>query len=164
MANRKMVVEPETDAGLVARVARGDEAAFRTLYRRHTPRIFQLLLRLTGGRQLDAEDLVQETWLRAVKRLPVFRGDANLSAWLRGIGLNVWREWMRSAVVDDARQVDLEPDDLAEAAPVIPDSLDLDAAVATLPPRQRAVLVLHDIEGYTHEEIAAQLGIVQGTS
>jgi RNA polymerase sigma-70 factor (ECF subfamily) len=154
----------ETDAVLVARVQARDEAAFRVLYRRHTPRLLQLQLRFAGGRAADAEDMVQETWLRAVRGLGTFRRDGRLGAWLYGIAVNVAREWLRQAAGEAARRADVDVDDLPLPARPTADSADLEAAIARLPAGQRAVLLLHDLEGFTHEDIATALGIVAGTS
>jgi RNA polymerase sigma-70 factor (ECF subfamily) len=128
------------------------------LYREHTPYLFRLALRLLGGRRAEAEDAVQDTWLRATARLEEFRGDASLRTWLAGFTVNCCRErWRR-------REGDL-PDapDAAAAEPIL-DRLDLERAIAELPDGHREVFVLHDLEGFTHEEIATRLGIVPGTS
>jgi len=166
-------VTPETgppdpsDRQLAGAVARdGDEAAFRTLYRRHTPRLYLLLLRVLGGDEADAEDAVQETWLKATRALDRFRWDCAFTTWLTGIGLNVARSRLRGR----PRAPHAPLDALAEAipAPAAPLShggrLDLERAVAALPDGCRAVLVLHDIEGMKHHEIARRLGIAEGTS
>jgi RNA polymerase sigma-70 factor, ECF subfamily len=138
-------------------LARRDDASFLVLYRRHTPSLYRLALRLLGGRRAEAEDAVQETWLRAAARLGEFRGDAALRTWLSGFAINCCRELLRAprtaAGEDDGRA-------LARAGP----DLDLERAIAALPPGYREVLVLHDLEGYTHEEIAARLEIAPGTS
>lgn len=150
------------EATLLTAVGRGDEAAFRTLYRRHTPRLLRLMLRLMGEPTADADDAVQETWLRAVRALPRFRAESAFYTWLAGIGIRVAAELLRSR----ARWVAWE--DAAEPAqePRVGDGerLDLERALATLPDAQRVVIVLHDVEGYTHEEIAARLGVAPGTS
>lgn len=142
--------------------AGGDESAFRTLYGRHTPAIYQFALRLAGGHEPDAEDVVQETWFRAVERLDGFRWEANLRTWLRAIALNVWRRRMRDR---SPNWLPIEDDLLPGPAPVDPaDRLDLERALTLLPPGYRAVLLLHDGEGRTHAEIGEALGISEGTS
>lgn len=78
-----------------ALLLRGDERAFRELYGRHTPRLFQFVLRIVGGAEHDAEDVVQETWIRATEALPTFRWEAAFGTWLTGIGLNVARGLLR---------------------------------------------------------------------
>lgn len=153
-----------TDQELVKRVLlTGDEQAFRHLYGRHTPRLLGLARNLTVGSALDADDLVQEMWLRAAGRLGGFEWRSSLRTWLSGILMNLVREAHRAA----SRLEFLELDDEAAAWPPPPDPadrLELQAALAALGPGQRAVLVLHDVEGYTHEEIADLLDISPGTS
>jgi RNA polymerase sigma-70 factor (ECF subfamily) len=137
---------------------RRDELAFRTLYRRHSSRLYQLILRFAGGRVADAE-----TWLRAVRRLEDFRPAESLPAWLRGFAVNVAREWLRARRREEERFADVDPDALAAEA-TLPEVDDLEGAIAALPAGYRAVLVLHDIEGFTHEEVATSLEIAVGTS
>ena len=152
------------DRALVEAVVRdGDERAFRELYRRHTPRLYPLVLRLVGGSEVDAEDVVQEAWIRAAAGMRRFRGEASFGTWLTAIGLNAGRDHLRRrgrwGVMEDTDHVEI---------PVPPaphgQRLDLERAIALLPPGCRTVLVLHDVEGFTHEEIARQLGIAVGTS
>jgi RNA polymerase sigma-70 factor (ECF subfamily) len=137
---------------------RRDEGAFRNLYRAHTPYLLCLALRLSGGSREDAEDAVQETWLRATRALPSFRWESRLRTWLSGILINCCREQQRRATRDERS----EP--AREASPHAGTSLDLETAVSGLPDGLREVLVLHVIEGYTHEEIGGLLGIAEGTS
>lgn len=144
------------DRRLVARfLAARDEASFRALYRRHAGAVYGLALRLAGGRAAQAEDVAQESWVRAMRGLGGFRWGSRLSSWLCGIAVNVWRESCREpvggAALDDAIVAPRADGDLGRI-------------VAGLPPRARAVLVLHDVEGYTHAEIGALLGIEDGTS
>jgi RNA polymerase sigma-70 factor (ECF subfamily) len=152
------------DADLVeAVVSEGDEAAFRELYRRHTPRLFPLVLRLVGGGEMDAEDVVQEAWIRATAGLKRFRGDSSFGTWLIAIGLNAARDHLRRrgkwAGTEDVEQLEIAVPPVAHGQ-----RLDLERAIGMLPPGCRTVLVLHDVEGFTHEEIARQLGIAVGTS
>jgi RNA polymerase sigma factor (sigma-70 family) len=140
---------------------RGDESAFRELYHRHTPRLFQFVLRIVGGAEHDAEDVVQETWIRATEKLGEFRWEAAFGTWLTGIGLNVARTLLRRAGRWDSFQAAPEP-----WCPPAQDGerIDLERALALLPAGYRVVLLLHDVEGYTHEEIGERLGVVPGTS
>jgi RNA polymerase sigma factor (sigma-70 family) len=139
-----------------------DEHAFRALYRRHTPRLHRFALRLAAGDPADAEDVVHETWVRAVLGLPTFAWRSALPTWLAGIAVNCIRERWRP---DPAALADVpEPATDDRQLTGLPDRLDLERAIARLPAGGRAVLVLHDLEGYTHEEIAAALGIEAGTS
>lgn len=137
-----------------------DEAAFRALYARHTPVLYALACRLLGGEGADAEDVVQEAWMRAVRGLPDFSWQSSLRTWLSAIVVNCCRERWR------ARGIPLveEPGTAASNEPDPHLSLDLEAALASLPAGYRSVLLLHDLEGYTHEEIAQRLGVEPGTS
>ena len=137
----------------------GGEDAFRTLYRAHTPALYALALRLSGSDQSEAEDLVQETWVRATRKMSSFRGDSALRTWLCGVLVNVRRERSRSAW----RMVDA-PDIEPASWPTYDGAFDLERAIATLPDGARDVFVLHDVYGYAHREIADMLGVVEGTS
>lgn len=142
---------------------RGDERAFRELYRRHTPRLYQFVLRLLGGVEFDAEDVVQETWMRATERLGQFRWESSFSTWLTGIGLNNCRDlWRRR----NGKELDWDrtADPAVEAATRDVSMIDLERAIALLPTGYRTVLILHDLEGCTHEQIGERLGITAGTS
>jgi RNA polymerase sigma-70 factor, ECF subfamily len=153
----------DLDRDLAERVHReGDEMAFRILFRRHTPPLHRFVLRLAGGDGSDAEDVVQEVWLAAMKGLGRFKWESSLRTWLRAIALNIWRNRMRRR----------EPDWLALDDAQLPsravtpsyDTLDLERALTLLPAGYRAVLLLHDREGFTHDEIGRALGISAGTS
>jgi RNA polymerase sigma-70 factor (ECF subfamily) len=149
------------DDELVRRIAdRQDEDAFRVLYARHTAAVFGLLCRLVG-RTGDASDLMQETWLRAVRHLSLFRGQSAFRTWLTGIALNCYREWRRR----HAREMSMpHPDAQALHVSVGDEAAAVHQILACLAPEHREVIVLHDIEGYTHEEIAEALEIETGTS
>ena len=142
---------------------RGEEPAFRELYRRHTPALYQLALRIVGGSDVDAQDVVQETWIRATTRLAQFRWESSLRTWLSGITINLSREVLRrrarrpTTALEDAPEPSVPPT-------AVGDRLDLERAIAALPPGSRMVLILHDIEGFTHEEIARRLRVSVGTS
>lgn len=139
---------------------RRDEAAFRALYSRHTPVLYRIARRLLRD-ESEAEELVQETWVRAVERLDRFAGRSALRTWLIGIAINRARECRRE-------RVPAEPASAAElsepAAPDPGDRVDLERAIGCLPDGYREALVLHDIEGFSHREIADLLGIDTGTS
>ena len=146
-----------------ALLSRGDERAFRELYRRHTPALYQLALRVVGGNDADAQDVIQDTWVRATAKLDGFRWESSLRTWLTGIALNLSREVLRRR----ARRPTIELTELNEPVarpPRLGDRMDLERAIAALPPGSRMILVLHDIEGYTHEEIVRRLRISTGTS
>ena len=157
--------EVSEDRRLVeAFLGRGDEVAFRALYRRHSPSLYRLAVRLVGTAGSDAEDVIQDTWLRAARGLAGFRWDSSLRSWLCGIAINRGREELRRRA-RPGTSVDDRLDDLAAAASARPERrIDLERAVSRLPDGYRTVLVLHDIEGHTHEEIARHLEIDPGTS
>lgn len=152
-----------TDRELCDRfVRRGDESAFRLLFRRHSPRLYAIALRMLAGRVADAEDAVQETWLRAASGLQRFEWRSALSTWLSGIVINCARERLRARPLVQASDAELT----SIPAPPRPHTpaLDLERGLAALPDGYREVLVLHDLYGYTHAEIADLLDIVVGTS
>ena len=153
----------DDDAGLIAAVVRRrDERAFTVLYGRHSPYLYRLALRLTGGDDAAAQDMVHEAWVRAVPRFPAFESRASLRTWLGGFVVNAWRESTR----DTRRTVALVETDLVDDDPWREplNRVDVERALAALSPGYRDVLVLHDLEGYTHQEIATLLGIDPGTS
>ena len=140
------------------------EEEFRELYRRHTPKLYRFVLRLLGGEPAQAEEVVHDAWIRAVQRLSGFRWESNLGTWLGGIALNRCREVRRSSDLSglQARRDLRRPEPAASGSP--DGRLDLENAIAALPEGYRRVLVLHDLEGYSHAEIAGALGIEIGTS
>ena len=149
----------QSDRELAQRIhAARDEAAFRMLYRRHTPRLFQVLARILDVRA-DAEDAAQETWIRAVQSLPGFRWESAFQSWLIGIGINVARNMIRRR----HEYSQLTPDTTPAMSESPDGGIDVERALGRLPPGQRMVLVLHDVEGWTHEEIAQRLGMATGT-
>ncbi len=149
----------------VALAAGGDRAAFERLYRDHVGRVFSLCVRMSGDR-VAAEELTQDVFVRAWEKLALFRGESAFSTWLHRLTVNVVltarKTSGRRATRDggDDAVIDTLP-----AAPLAPgDRMDLEAAIAKLPPGARRVFVLHDVEGYKHEEIADSLGITSGGS
>jgi RNA polymerase sigma-70 factor (ECF subfamily) len=154
------------DGALVRAVLRrGDERAFTALYDRHTGALYGLALRLLGGDTADAEDVVHDAWIRAAARLDTFAGRSSLRTWLCGIVVNCVRERTRARGRDEP----LPEDDRAPAADDAEltgtfDRIELQRALAGLAAGYREVVVLHDVEGYTHEEIGELLGVTAGTS
>lgn len=151
------------DQTLARAVMAGDEEAFRALYRRHTPYVYGLVTRLLGDAGADADDVMQDTWLRAVRALAGFQWRSSLRTWVAGIAVNRVRELARKR----GRRLDDQPlpAALPGAAPRTPEGrIDLEEALASLPDGYRTVLLLHDWEGYTHPEIAGRLDIAVGTS
>lgn len=153
----------KTDRVLVKRFLRtGDETAFRELYRRHAPRLYALALRLAGGSEADAQDAVQDTWVRACRTLAGFEWRSSLRTWLTGILINRVREINRERRRRNEEEL---PDEWAVRVVARQgQAVDLEQAIARLPVGYRHVLVLHDVEGYTHEEISRLLEINAGTS
>ncbi len=153
-----------TDRELVDAVLRyKDEPAFRELYRRHTPRLFMLVARLLSRDDREAEDVVQEVWIRAFENLGRFEWNSSFSTWLTGIGLNRVRDRIRRYGRSRETAVDVVPDIAVASAPH-ETRIDLDRLIGRLPDDLRMVLVLHDVEGMKHREIAEHLDIPEGTS
>ena len=151
------------DVALVSAAAGGSEAAFRELFRRHTPHLLQFVSRVLGANASEAEDVVQDTWLRAYPALVTFRNESSFSTWLCSVGLRAALDSLRKGKRRSTEFV-LEDDDAPLELPHHEDRMDLETAIASLAPGYRMILVLHDVEGFTHEEIALQLGIAPGTS
>lgn len=157
----------DPDAALIRRAARGDARAFEALYRRHVGRIFGAIRRLVGGHEARAEELTQEAFIRAWQRLEGFRFESAFGTWLYRLAINTALMDLRGR----RKGEDLEdswPDGdaftLGDTVARHAGQIDLERAIARLPPRARAVLVLHDVEGWRHDEIAAELGMAIGTS
>lgn len=158
----------ETDAALARSAAAGDVPAFERLYRRHAGRVHGVIVRLVGGQGVRAEDLTQEAFVRAWQALPKFRFESAFATWLHRLAVNTALMELRSRRSlprfddDDEALDDFGTPDSAGQGTAL--SLDLERAVAALPPRARAVLVLYDVEGWKHEEIAGELGMAVGSS
>lgn len=151
---------------LITRVLDGDRAAARTLYESHVHRVHRLVYRLCGDEDLT-HDLVQDVFVRAFDQLPRFRGEAALSTWLHRIAVSVTLNALRKVRRLQTREQSLEGAmHLAqEGTPTDPELRDrLTRAIEALPAGARTSVILHDIEGYTHVEIAGMLGIAVGTS
>jgi RNA polymerase sigma-70 factor (ECF subfamily) len=151
---------------LVRLAQRGDHGAFERLYRQHVGRVYALCLRLAGD-ATAARALTQDAFVRAWERLASFRGDSEFSSWLHRLTVNVVLADQRAAARRERRvatEADAPEYELGAAAGWAPERLDLEQAIAALPPGARAVFVLYDIEGYTHQEIGKLVGIAPGTS
>ena len=151
---------------LISRVLAGDPSAERALYDAHVDRVFRLAYRMAGDMD-RAQDYTQETFIRAFSRLQTFRGDASLSTWLGSIAISVTLNGLRKVRRQNEREVGL--DDFTPVGPTRreaePDlKTRLNQAIDDLPEGYRVVFVMHDVEGYTHEEIGASLGVHPGTS
>jgi RNA polymerase sigma-70 factor (ECF subfamily) len=155
----------------VARAAAGDRNAFERLYRLHANRVFSLCVRMVGDRT-RAEELTQDVFVRAWEKLHLFRGESAFATWLHRMTVNV----VLNARKSDGRQRSRFEENDEEAGgmdalpgvvgmPLAPgDMLDLENAITRLPPGARRVFVLHDVEGYKHEEIAEMLGVTSGAT
>ena len=152
------------ESQLIQRACDGDARAVRALYDRYAPRVYAVVRRLAGDEDL-AQDYAQEAWIRAIRALPTFRGDARFSTWLHRIAVNSALQAIRRAQTHLRREAPM-PDTVA-APPPSGDVLlqtRLEEALDRLPDGMRQVLILHDVEGYTHEEIGEMLGVASGTS
>ncbi|MBT8404937.1 MAG: RNA polymerase sigma factor [Gemmatimonadetes bacterium] len=153
-----------SEAQLIRRAGDGDSRAVRALYERYAPRVYAVVRRIAGDDDL-AQDYAQEAWIRAIRALPTFRGDARFSTWLHRIAVNAALQALRRADTRKRREAPMP-----EAVPVAPSNRDallqgrLEEALDRLPNGMRQVLILHDVEGYTHEEIGEVLGVASGTS
>lgn len=152
---------PPTDSELLAAfLLDRSERSFLALYDRHAAAMYALAYRLMGGHDADAADALQEAWTRALPRLAQFRGESALRTWLCGFVVNCCRERFRGPFFEELGEtVMLEQRPVTSAQ-----GIDLERALRSLAAGYRAVLILHDIEGYTHREIATALGIDEGTS
>jgi RNA polymerase sigma factor (sigma-70 family) len=152
------------EPGDVSRATAGDVEAFERLYRATVGRIYALARRMAG--EEAADDLTQEVYLRAWRKLHTFRGDANFSTWLHRLAVNLILSQRAAEKKRSARQVSHDGvlDTLAARGLSPGTRLDLEAALARLPAGAREVFVLYDVEGYTHDEIAGLLDISAGTS
>ena len=153
-----------SEGELVRRAQQGDPSAIGALYQHHAARVFAVVRRLASDSE-TAEDWAQNAWLQAIRSLPRFRGDSQFGTWLHRIALNAALHGQRS----ERRRRDREepvPDHLAASPATERDALlqdRLQQALDRLPDGMRRVLVLHDVEGYTHDEIAGMLGVAAGT-
>ena len=152
------------DLQLIEQARQGDGAAVRALYERHSRRVFAIVKRLAGHDDALAEDWAQEAWVRAIRALPTFRGDSRFTTWLHRIAVNSALHGRRALQRRSGRESAMDDDHAV--GPVAQHAvlrLRLERAMAELPEGMRKVLVLHDVEGYTHEEIAGMLGVNPGT-
>jgi RNA polymerase sigma-70 factor (ECF subfamily) len=156
----------ENEQLTIRRAIEGDETALRSLWTRHAPHIDMVVRRLVGFDADLAEDIAQEVWIQIFRALPSYRGDSQFSTWAHRIAvnrtLNALRRTKRLAsieteVEEDSAAVEMDTERSFIAASI-------ESATAKLSPGARAVFVLHDVEGYTHEEIARELGITSGGS
>lgn len=151
----------------VVLAAQGDTAAFERVYRTHLPRVYNLARRMAGPD--TADELTQDVFVRAWQKLATFRGESSFATWLHRLAVNVIIERFRGLGTARERflpdgETALEHMSGAPPAAGYDAGMDLETAVARLPPGARQVFVLHDVEGYRHEEIGTLLGVSTGTS
>jgi RNA polymerase sigma-70 factor (ECF subfamily) len=163
--------EAAGEDALVDHARRGDVDAFERLYHLHAGRVYALCLRL-AGEPVEARELVQDTFIHAWEALPRFRGESSLTTWLHRIAVNAMLERRRRDRRRTARVALVEDEDDVESAPMaggfvaptdVATAIDLERAIAALPPGVRRAFVLHEVEGYTHDEVAGMTGLATGT-
>src|SRR5207344_1618916 len=151
---------------LIRRAISGDEGALRALWTRHAPHIDMVVRRRVGGDPDLAADIAQEVWIQIFRALPTFRGESQFSTWAHRIAVNRTLNALRKVRRLGKAEVAIEED----SASVVDDhdrgflAESIEQAAAHLPPGARTVWTLHDVEGFTHEDIATQLGITAGAS
>jgi len=158
------------DLELAQRCRRGDAGAFEELYRAHAGRLYNLVFRMAGSAD-EADDLLQDVFLHAHRKLGSFRGDSSLGTWLYRLAVNHCLDFLRGRQAKMTRVTDsLDEDGASEpaaASPSVPTAvsrIDLERAIARLPDGCRAAFVLHDVEGFEHNEVGRLLGVSEGTS
>ena len=161
------------EAEAIERAKVGDAQAFQALYDKHKRRVYSLCLRMTAN-TAEAEDLTQEAFLQLYRKIATFRGESAFSTWLHRLSVNVVLMHLRKKSLpvvsleettqgeDDTPKKDFGAEDLALAGSI--DRLQLQRAVDDLPPGYRTIFVLHDVEGYEHNEIATIVGCSIGNS
>lgn len=149
---------------LIERASLGDGGAIQALYSAYAPRVYAVVRRIAGD-DAQAQDWAQEAWLRAIRALPTFRRESRFSTWIHRIAVNSALHGRRSGRRREEREgmLRLERSDAVGPAPTLL-RMRLERALELLPDGMRQVLVLHDVEGYTHEEIGDMLGVAPGTS
>ena len=156
------------DLELAGRIRSGDGTAFETLYQQHAPRLYNRAYRMAGT-ATDADDLLQDIFLLAYRKVGSFRGESSLGTWLSRLAMNHCLDVLRSRQARQGQQTDsLDEEGAAPpaAAPVVGavSRIDLERAIGQLPQACRAAFLLHDVEGFGHQEVGTILGISEGTS
>jgi RNA polymerase sigma-70 factor (ECF subfamily) len=154
-----------TDFLTIQRAIEGDERALRALWSQHAPHIDAVVRRLAGDPDL-AEDIAQEVWIQIFRALPTYRGESQFGTWAHRIAVNRTLNALRRTRRLSKIETDME-EDTVSVEPVGDRSMvraAIDAAAARLSPGARTVFLMHDVEGYTHEEIARELDITPGGS
>lgn len=171
---KKILANGISEHEAIERAQKGDAESFEALYGLHKRRVYSLCLRMTGN-TAEAEDLTQEAFLQLYRKIATFRGESAFSTWLHRLAVNVVLMHLRKKSLpvvsleettqvteEDSQKKDFGTEDLALAGSI--DRLQLQKAVDDLPPGYRTIFVLHDVEGYEHNEIAAIVGCSIGNS
>lgn len=170
MRDMSKFADIEIDAAIIRRARKGDARAHEIIYRAFAAPVYAICLRFTRV-PAHAEDLVQETFIEIMRSIAKFRGEAALGSWIRRIAVSKALMFLRSAWTSRSQSLadgwdDMTPGDVAShgVSRHPDDALDLDAALASLPSVSRVVVWLHDVEGFTHKEIAALMGKTESFS
>lgn len=156
----------DEEADLIRRAQERDMRAFERLYRAHVPRVYAVCIRMTAN-TTRAEELTQKTFLTVWQKLPLFRGESAFTSWLHRVAVNTVLADLRAEQRRTQRVFTTEDPAVFETPPNPPPAgirMDLEQAIAGLPPQARAIFVLHDVEGWQHAEIAEELGVAVGTT
>ena len=157
------------DRELAGRIRAGDSSAFEALYRQHATRLYNLASRMSGPRG-EADDLLQDIFLLAYRKIGSFRGESTLGTWLYRLAMNHCLDALRNRQTRMGHQTDsLDDPDAPQVASPVPvvgavNRIDLERAIEALPPACRAAFLLHDVEGFGHQEVGDMLGVSEGTS
>jgi len=156
------------DLDLAGKIRSGDGTAFETLYQQHAPRLYNLAYRMAGT-ATDADDLLQDIFLLAYRKVGSFRGESSLGTWLYRLAMNHCLDVLRSRQSRQEQQTDSLDEEGAAAPAAAPalgavSRIDLERAIGQLPRACRAAFLLHDVEGFGHQEVGTILGISEGTS
>jgi RNA polymerase sigma-70 factor (ECF subfamily) len=174
-AQRQSKLTESTDADVVRRAQHGDVIALERIYRLHSRKVYNLCLRMTGDRT-EAEDLTQDVFLQLLRKIDTFRGESAFSTWLHRMSVNiVLMRFRKKPIAQTSLDAISNPEDEFSAPPKelggpdlrlngVIDRVTLQAAINELPPGYKAMFILHDIEGYNHEEIAEMFGCSVGNS
>jgi RNA polymerase sigma-70 factor (ECF subfamily) len=170
MQDMSKFADIQIDEGIVKRAARGDVRAHEIIYRAFSSPVYSMCLRFTRV-PAHAEDLLQETFVEVIRKISAFRGEAPIGSWIRRIAVTKSLMFLRSAWHKRGQSLDDDFEDVTEGQAVShgisshPEhAIDLDAALANLPSVGRAVVWLHDVEGFTHKEIAGLMGKTESFS
>lgn len=174
-AARQAEIQELTDANVVRLAQQGDAAAFERIYRTHSRKVYSLCLRMVGDRT-DAEDLTQDVFLQLFRKINTFRGESAFSTWLHRMSVNiVLMRFRKKTLTDTSLETITNPEEGSDAAPRefggpdlrlsgAVDRIALETAINELPPGYKAMFILHDVQGYNHDEIATIFGCTAGNS